>query len=461
MKRILLLLFLCACGLSAQAVVPGKGSFQVDYDYASFAGDSVQVWFELYYGVHENMVSYRATAAGLSGSVDFRWVIRKDSQTVASREWTVPHTVADTPALAKGQTLVGLQSVALPPGLYAMTLTAVDAAAPGRKDSVSFPVRITGVDNMREALSDVELCTSVQSSDNRKSLFYKNTLEVIPNPGRLYGTGLPILYYYAEAYNLDRQAEQSFVLVRAAVLDASGKEVAFHERNKPRIHRSSVEIGTLNLSAVHGGSYLFQLTLLDTMRNVLTSSSKRFFIYRLGTERDTVAPAQSAGYAISEYGVMTAEECDNGFRVAAYLATPAEREQYEKLTDLNGKRKFLYEFWKRRDETPETPENEFKAAYMKRVDEANRLYGWGMREGWRTDRGRVLLVYGSPDETERFPSQSGSNPYEIWHYNTLQGGVYFVFVDRRAMGDYALVHSTHRDELHDENWFQHYASQGQ
>jgi GWxTD domain-containing protein len=455
------LLGLFSTDARSQEIVPGRGRFQIDFDYASFYGDSAQVYFELYYGIHENMVSYRRLAGGLSGTVDFHWTIRKDSARIAGKEWTVPHTVNDTAELQRGQTLVGLQSVGLPPGEYTMTLVAVDNVLPGRRDSIFVPVKITGYDTLHESISDIELCTSVKSSDDRKSLFYKNTLDVIPNPGKLYGTGLPILYYYAEAYNLDTRAGQTFVIVRSAVIDATGKEVVSHERNKPRMHHSSVEIGTLNLSAVHGGSYLFQLTLLDTMRNILTASSKKFFIYKLGAERDTTVRYAGSDYTVSEFGVMNGDDCDNAFRQAGYLASQAEREQYERLGDVAAKRKFLYEFWKRRDTKPESPVNEFKDAYQKRIEEANTQYAWGMREGWKTDRGRIYLVYGVPDEIERFPSQSGSNPYEIWHYNSLQGGVIFVFVDRRGMGDYALVHSTHRDELHDDNWFQHYATQGQ
>jgi GWxTD domain-containing protein len=465
MKRAgFLILFLAIGGISAvrsQEIVPGRGTFQVDYDYASFAGDSVQAYFELYYGIHENMVSYRHAAGGLSGSVDFRWVIRNDSVQLASREWTVPHSVNDTSDLLHGQSLVGLQSVGLPPGHYKMTLVASDPLNAARHDSVTFPVDIARIDSQRETLSDIELCTSVQSSTNRKSLFYKNTLEVIPNPGRLYGTGLPILYYYAEAYNLDFRTDQSRVIVHAAVLDALGKEVATNERQKPRMAHSSVEIGTLNLSAIHGGSYQFQLSVLDTSRNVLAVSSKRFFVYKLGGQRDTSLTAGLADYTVSEYGVMTAADCDRAFGEAIYIATGPERDQYERLTDVNAKRKFLFEFWKRRDMSPESPLNESKTEYQKRVEEATRQYSWGMRQGWKTDRGRVLIVYGTPDEIERFPSQSGSNPYEIWHYNNLEGGIIFVFVDRRAMGDYGLVHSTSRNELHDENWFQHYAEQGQ
>jgi hypothetical protein len=74
------------------------------------------------------------------------------------------------------------------------------------------------------------------------------------------------------------------------------------------------------------------------------------------------------------------------------------------------------------------------------------------RRGWRTDRGRVYLMYGEPSEIERYPSQVDAKPYELWHYNELEGGVIFVFGDVSGFSEYLLLHSTMRGELRDENW---------
>jgi hypothetical protein len=74
------------------------------------------------------------------------------------------------------------------------------------------------------------------------------------------------------------------------------------------------------------------------------------------------------------------------------------------------------------------------------------------QEGWHTDRGRVYVLYGESDEVERFPSTSESKPYEIWHYNQIEGSVIFVFIDRTGFGEYTLVNSTKRGEVKDDNW---------
>ncbi|MEJ2542771.1 MAG: GWxTD domain-containing protein [Calditrichaceae bacterium] len=74
------------------------------------------------------------------------------------------------------------------------------------------------------------------------------------------------------------------------------------------------------------------------------------------------------------------------------------------------------------------------------------------REGWKTDRGRVFLIYGDPDEYERFPSSMDALPYIIWHYYDLEGSQIFVFTDLDGFGDYRQIHSSYRKELQNPNW---------
>ena len=76
------------------------------------------------------------------------------------------------------------------------------------------------------------------------------------------------------------------------------------------------------------------------------------------------------------------------------------------------------------------------------------------RDGWKTDRGRVYVLYAEPDEVQRFPSSENAKPYEKWNYNQIESGVLFVFIDLTGYGDYTLVHSTKRGELQDESWQQ-------
>jgi hypothetical protein len=85
------------------------------------------------------------------------------------------------------------------------------------------------------------------------------------------------------------------------------------------------------------------------------------------------------------------------------------------------------------------------------VQKANADFS-GFREGWKTDMGRVLLVYDEPDEIERVPSSNELRSYQIWRYFKIEGGVEFIFVELRSGGEMELVHSTARNELQDPTW---------
>ena len=93
-----------------------------------------------------------------------------------------------------------------------------------------------------------------------------------------------------------------------------------------------------------------------------------------------------------------------------------------------------------------------RSEFLRRVALANERYPRFGKEGWRTDRGRVLIVYGEPDQIDRHPSESEGKPYETWQYYQLEGGVEFDFLDRNGFGNYELVNSTKRGEIRDDDW---------
>ena len=454
---VLLVSLVCVCFTSAGEKVASHVPFQIQFDLARFYGDEHQVYVEMYYGIPENILTYNVDSGRISGAMNMKYVIRNDSSIVSTKEWLVPHSIDDSMRLHRSQVMTGLETIGLSPGNYTIVLKSYDVNDSTRQDSITMALPVQFYPKDKEVLSDVELCSSIQSSSNQSALFYKNTLEAVPNPSRMYGTGVPIMYYYFEVYNLTLLPSQPNVLVHTVVVDAAGREVLKQDRAKPRLHASSVEVGTFNLSPLKSGTYTLRADLLDTAKGVLASTSKKFFVYKPGMSFDTSLATLTSDVSASEYKWMNEEELDREFAVARYTSTDDERVQYSALKDVSAKRKFLFDFWDRRKGNAASLVNELKEEYFKRVSYANSSFGTGFREGWKTDRGRVYIVYGSPDEVERFPSSAESNPYEIWHYNSIQGGVMFAFVDRNSLGEYTLVHSTHRDEIHDENWYNRYA----
>lgn len=434
-------------------ILQPKHNLQLSIDFARFFGDEERIFLETYYSIRTDEITYVFDNDKYVGGVNIFLQIREKESIIEAQEWTVPSVEVDTNIIKVGKTLVGLKAFFLKPGNYSISIVAVDFNNPERKDSLYYPLQVAQFPDDRDAISDIELCSSIkQIPKDDNNIFYKNTLEVIPNASLLYGSGLPIIYYYFEAYNLLNEPKTENYIVRTSIIDAFGKEVFFAEKSKNRKNNSSVEVGTVNTTTLKGGTYVFKAEILDTVKKTAAVAAKRFFVYK-PSQSDSLVTLSGGAFVTGEYAVMSEDEIKYEFEVASYISTEAEKKQFSNLVELDAKRKFLYDFWKRRDIDPMTQENEFKTEYMKRVSYANENFTSAFRKGWNTDRGRVYIVYGPPDDIERYPSSYDAEPYEIWNYNSLQNGVIFIFIDRTGQGDYRLVHSNHRNELQDETWY--------
>jgi len=282
------------------------------------------------------------------------------------------------------------------------------------------------------------------------SIFYKNSYEVIPNPSIVFDSKMPVLFYYAELYNLKDASKKGALKFGETLVNSKGAIVYSRERKVNNVGNAIVKVGMINLRNLPTDSYNLLLTLQDTVSSKGAISGKKFFLYNPKAKSEN--PGNSAPYVSSEYGVLSSEDCDLLFDESRYIATADEIDRYEKLTSLPAKREFLYNFWKKRDPNPATKENEFKQEYLKRLAYVNSHFGALNKPGYKTDRGRVYLKYGKYDQIERFPSSPNRKPYEIWYYNSIEGGVLFVFGDLTGYSDYELLHSTKRGEFHDYDW---------
>ncbi len=137
-----------------------------------------------------------------------------------------------------------------------------------------------------------------------------------------------------------------------------------------------------------------------------------------------------------------------------YVITPQEKDVFQKLTNDDERDQFIEQFWLRRDPDPRTPANEFKLEHYRRIAYANENFSAGW-PGWMTDRGKIYIIHGPPDEIEEMPSggeyertlpEGGGRtsvfPYQKWRYRYLEGvgtNVEVEFVDRDFSGIYRLA----------------------
>jgi GWxTD domain-containing protein len=434
----------------------------LDVDLARFRGDDSSLYIEIYYSFNERSLTYTEEGENYKGALDLSIRVRDKAAATLVKEnsYLVNHELPDTAGVV-GQTLVGVAGLFVEPGDYLFEVIGTDASNAERFDSVVYNLNLSDIPEDHIAVSDIQFANSIQQiEDPGENIFYKNTLEVIPNPSRIFGIGHPILFFYVEVYNLLSHIPDGNYDVKTVVYDAVGTQFFERNRTKQKIHDSSVEVGTINTSQYKSGSYTLTVSIIDSTANIMANSSRRFFIYN--PQHDEAVTARGvgpSGVIASVFSLMTEEEIDKEFEQMRYITSGQDRQFYGQLSELSQKRQFLYEYWNARNPDPTATVNRVREEYLSRVSHANQQFGFGFREGWRSDRGRVYIIYGPPDEYERYPSRSESKPYEIWHYHQIQGGVIFIFIDRTGFQDYQLVHSTHRNELRDDNWREYVRTQ--
>jgi len=137
-----------------------------------------------------------------------------------------------------------------------------------------------------------------------------------------------------------------------------------------------------------------------------------------------------------------------------WIITDEERSAFMQLSNDEERDQFIEAFWARRDPTPDTPENEFKEEHYRRIAYANEHFAAGI-PGWKTDRGRIYIMYGPADEIESHPSggtydrpmeegggTTSTFPFEDWRYRYLEGvgqEIIIEFVDTCMCGDYHMT----------------------
>src|SRR2546423_7328613 len=137
-----------------------------------------------------------------------------------------------------------------------------------------------------------------------------------------------------------------------------------------------------------------------------------------------------------------------------WIITDEERAAFKQLSNNEERDQFIEGFWLRRDPTPDTPENEYKEEHYRRIAYANEHFAAGI-PGWKSDRGRIYIVYGPADEIESHPSggtyerpmeegggSTSTYPFEDWRYRYIEGigqEATIEFVDDCMCGNYEMT----------------------
>ena len=441
MKKIFLFLLLARAVWAQDSLK--QAALEVVTDYACFR-ENTSIRLEIYYSLSSDSLSLTPTDSQSGGAgknlayvLAYLDLFTAEGRPVDSLSKTTAFRVARTDTTNE---LSEILDFLVAPGNYRVYLSLWDMKS-GKTGRDTLEVTVPDFSSSGLSFSSLQLARLITDKKRspEASYYKKGGRLIVPNPPATYSLDDPRLYFYAEIYGLApaRPELKNFDL-EYAILNPAGdtlKSSGFHKHPKEEPAALS---GSVDLSMLSPGEYSLLLSARDPAIGGTASRSKSFWLFPPST-RPPVAE----------------EELDYFPKVTHFLLTHQEKALY-RASNRTGQLNFINEWWQKHDPNPETPENEYKweayRRFMQAVDRFSRSAS--AQDGWQTDRGRVLMLYGEPNNVEQSPAAPDNLPWQKWEYTRIAAGRQglFVFADLRGLGNYELVHSTVPGEKQDPNW---------
>jgi len=330
-------------------------------------------------------------------------------------------------------------------GRYTLSVSVADSASGTQQEST---VELSSLDANSRA-SDLLVSSSMRRGSGQAgpgevqkgSIFLASSTVPVLTPRQ------PDLSYYLEVY----PGQDVAVQLTVAVLRPDGTALTSTVPEEINVSADGgVVARTLSLAGLPEGDYRLVATLRFPDREVTREAN--FHMAGFETEQQ-IAQLTTRRTARDPFVELTEARLDSLYAPLIYIQDQDERGVYEGLS-LAGKRNYMREFWDKRDPTEGTPENEYRQAFYALFAEANRRFresGAGDTPGWRTDRGRIFLKLGEPEEVLSRPSQGMTPPYEVWKY-TRPRMLKYVFLDLTGLSSFQLIYTNDRFETGRADW---------
>jgi GWxTD domain-containing protein len=341
--------------------------------------------------------------------------------------------------------------------MYTVVFSASDVNNEKRTLTQTSKLTVRAKQNAPE-MSDIMFV--MPKSESLASQFVRAGQSCEPNP-RHEVTGVqPVLGMYMEFYNIKQSQVKSSYAEIAIFNHVLEEELTTYRQIMPTSDLLALR-DEIQLENLKTGVYSLRVRLLSEDKSaVYDSREERFYLInpeQLPEQQRLIT--EDEDFQASQWSVLAGDRLKLELDLSQVLATKTEIETLKLCSDERSKQRYLYRFWKQRDPDDATPANERLDQFRKMYDKAQSMYSSiTYKEGWRSDRGTVLLRYGQPTRIKQYFRTDEARPYEKWWYQNIQGGACFYFVDVNEQQDHRLVHSTMNGWVFQPDWYRLFAS---
>ena len=366
---------------------------------------------------------FERTPNGYSASYEIRVSFYQKKKLIAGDETVRDLKVSRyAETVQRGEDVLDHVSFRVPAGKYRIKVDMTDLKAE-RTSSTEFEFEVPSAPAGPIWFTDLSL--GVFAADSAAVARAKGA-PLEPNPSRRYGENLSQFAFTGEVVDSRPDgAPDSTYRLHYQVLNELQDAIASGDTAVVRRGGRTPFLIHLLLGPLQPGSYRVALELVSP----LTSPQKG---------KKPVPIRREKSFVVEQTAASVALDPKSQLEMLRYIATDDELRDMDRLKTPEERLAFWDSFWKARDPSPDTPQNEAREEFNKRVNYANQHFGAGV-PGWRTDMGRIYIKYGQPDEVVRNPFRFEGPPEEIWYY--YRARYTFFFVDKDGFGRYEIDES--------------------
>jgi GWxTD domain-containing protein len=280
--------------------------------------------------------------------------------------------------------------------------------------------------------------------------FTRNKTDIIPNVIDLFSEKQKLMYFYVEFYNAskffttDNILAKYFITRDSVVVDEIQKMLSI----KP-MPVNFIE-GSLDISSLKEGEYQLLVELYNKKNQKLATKKVSFLKLGLISGMDKQQQFSEIFKNSKSSDLLQYLDYHSNIAIGAELPELHKtRESKDSIQIIE----YMYKFWLTRN--PDNPTREW-LTYLRKIEDANRMFSTALQKGYLTARGRVYVEYGPPNNVVESSDNSIAYPYQIWHYYKLtysQSNKKFVFFNQTgALDEYDLIHSNATGEISNPNW---------
>jgi GWxTD domain-containing protein len=444
----------------------GKLSFSVEvyYKLASFYIPKQDPFVETYMTIAGQSVKRMAVQGGYQSAVNINFlIVDANGKIVKGNKYNLKGPVySDTTNVPA---FIDNQRYSLPSGSYTIELTVNDV------NSNQPPFKLIQTIKLNYNAYPIQ-ASSIQILESFKKTTAPNPLsksgfDLIPYNIDYYPETVNKIQFYFESYNTDTFLGKSnpfiykYFIENTDDLKPVGDFSAFKKAVTAPVNPL---IGQFDISKLQSGNYNLVIEVRDE-KNIIQLQEKYFFQRRNKSVDPVYATAFDVPNALEKYfrNVKSVDTLKIFVECLWPISDMKERERQINQTikkDTALMRNYLIDYWTKRAADSVSP-MKIWMEYLKSVNEVEVLFKCGKQKGYFTDRGRVYLQYGKPNQRAVQPNEPSTFPYEIWQYyrlNDKSNGQFFsnrkfVFVNKSVADDcFKLEHSDMRGEIFNERW---------